>query len=406
MQLLSHDNVLLMSCKFSQETFRREQQQMQHETSSNLPGPGTSARMMPSFDTLELPTRQPPSIRSHSAEGSTSNDPILSRMTGARILAPEHLHPMPSQQARSQVEDSTGVGRHGHTVPAAQPENTGDINDTVTTTLVAEGDNPNEQHLSSAIAPYDLPTGDTSVSSYDSPSTQTALDVPSPYGDNPGRAVSPAIPYAVACPYDDIPSSSALHEEHLQLAPRSYDTSLSVASPYENARASVQIAPYEQSEGSDLSVSHPPLEEFSSDVPPAHHPPAMLETEFGTNSSFDSFSSLRMPTIEHYMQPQRMTIDEKVTSKQEEPESALCENQTGESTRTAETGSNTSQDGAAVTGKACVMCGKNPRQMLMYPCGHLCVCSECCKVIHDAAGGKINCPMCTKIVKDAVRVYR
>jgi hypothetical protein len=42
-------------------------------------------------------------------------------------------------------------------------------------------------------------------------------------------------------------------------------------------------------------------------------------------------------------------------------------------------------------GKECLICLTEPRNTLIMPCGHLCVCSDCGNTIHTK---KYTCPVC------------
>lgn len=48
----------------------------------------------------------------------------------------------------------------------------------------------------------------------------------------------------------------------------------------------------------------------------------------------------------------------------------------------------------------CTICFDNQIDKLCYPCGHLCVCSNCTKRINDS-----KCPICRKEVKEYVNVF-
>ena len=46
----------------------------------------------------------------------------------------------------------------------------------------------------------------------------------------------------------------------------------------------------------------------------------------------------------------------------------------------------------------CVICMDAPLEMVLVPCGHMCVCESCSRQI-------ISCPMCRKTVDNAVKVF-
>ena len=49
--------------------------------------------------------------------------------------------------------------------------------------------------------------------------------------------------------------------------------------------------------------------------------------------------------------------------------------------------------------KLCVVCMENPKNQILIPCGHVCVCEACAKDIGDA------CPLCRKEVKVKYAAY-
>ena len=55
--------------------------------------------------------------------------------------------------------------------------------------------------------------------------------------------------------------------------------------------------------------------------------------------------------------------------------------------------------GAADQGRLCVVCWDNDREVLLRPCNHYCVCTECCRQL----GGK--CPMCRRTFTNSERIY-
>ena len=54
---------------------------------------------------------------------------------------------------------------------------------------------------------------------------------------------------------------------------------------------------------------------------------------------------------------------------------------------------------AADQGRLCVVCWDNDREVLLRPCNHYCVCTECCRQL----GGK--CPMCRRTFTNSERIY-
>ena len=55
-----------------------------------------------------------------------------------------------------------------------------------------------------------------------------------------------------------------------------------------------------------------------------------------------------------------------------------------------------------LVGKDCCVCKAKPAVMLMYSCGHKCVCAECCEVFRK---GISKCPLCRRTIADFLRVY-
>ena len=54
-----------------------------------------------------------------------------------------------------------------------------------------------------------------------------------------------------------------------------------------------------------------------------------------------------------------------------------------------------SNDDAA---RECVVCLAAPRDHVLVPCGHNCVCDECCRAI-------TSCPICRATVERAVKLF-
>ena len=52
---------------------------------------------------------------------------------------------------------------------------------------------------------------------------------------------------------------------------------------------------------------------------------------------------------------------------------------------------------------ACVVCLETPKNSLLYPCGHACVCNDCGK---ELITRKLKCPLCRAPVKDCVKVFK
>ncbi|PHJ18792.1 zinc finger protein, partial [Cystoisospora suis] len=43
----------------------------------------------------------------------------------------------------------------------------------------------------------------------------------------------------------------------------------------------------------------------------------------------------------------------------------------------------------ASDGKECLICMTNPKDVMLYPCRHLCLCSDCLRSLHQE-----KCPIC------------
>lgn len=60
----------------------------------------------------------------------------------------------------------------------------------------------------------------------------------------------------------------------------------------------------------------------------------------------------------------------------------------------------------------CVICWQRPRNLMLYPCGHLCVCQQCWDVYyveHIREQGTVDnvairCPFCNQLVSDTVQI--
>lgn len=50
-------------------------------------------------------------------------------------------------------------------------------------------------------------------------------------------------------------------------------------------------------------------------------------------------------------------------------------------------------------GQICVTCLQNPREVALFPCGHVCVCADCSLRIDE------RCPVCREQVDETVGVY-
>lgn len=50
----------------------------------------------------------------------------------------------------------------------------------------------------------------------------------------------------------------------------------------------------------------------------------------------------------------------------------------------------------------CVVCMENPKEVLLYPCGHRCLCARCSVLLHLS---NFTCPICRAPVNDLVRIY-
>jgi hypothetical protein len=48
--------------------------------------------------------------------------------------------------------------------------------------------------------------------------------------------------------------------------------------------------------------------------------------------------------------------------------------------------------------KPCVVCHKNPRCMIVIPCGHPCLCEECAEIISKNPMHN-KCPTCDQIIE-------
>ena len=51
----------------------------------------------------------------------------------------------------------------------------------------------------------------------------------------------------------------------------------------------------------------------------------------------------------------------------------------------------------------CAICLSNPYEMLFQPCGHVCCCSDCSRILLDKWRPK--CPICRKAVENAQKIY-
>jgi hypothetical protein len=52
----------------------------------------------------------------------------------------------------------------------------------------------------------------------------------------------------------------------------------------------------------------------------------------------------------------------------------------------------------------CVVCLENPRQVLLLPCKHMCVCVRC-SVLMDVTSLTLTCPICRSCVQQKIRVF-
>ena len=67
-----------------------------------------------------------------------------------------------------------------------------------------------------------------------------------------------------------------------------------------------------------------------------------------------------------------------------------------------------SNDDGASDGRKCVICGKNPKVMCIFPCMHVCICENCVATVEAASksgGPGGGCPVCGKDVEKIVRVF-
>lgn len=53
-------------------------------------------------------------------------------------------------------------------------------------------------------------------------------------------------------------------------------------------------------------------------------------------------------------------------------------------------------------GKQCVVCIDRKRKVLIYPCGHKCLCRECAKGL---VANRSYCPICRGLIQDMVNIY-
>jgi len=53
--------------------------------------------------------------------------------------------------------------------------------------------------------------------------------------------------------------------------------------------------------------------------------------------------------------------------------------------------------------KLCKICFANPENITLIPCGHVCMCSECAKII--LAKPNAQCPICKATIQQTMRIY-
>jgi len=53
----------------------------------------------------------------------------------------------------------------------------------------------------------------------------------------------------------------------------------------------------------------------------------------------------------------------------------------------------------------CVICMTEPKDCVMYPCGHQCFCHTCSKRFKEQARHYV-CPICRNRVKDVIKVFK
>lgn len=49
--------------------------------------------------------------------------------------------------------------------------------------------------------------------------------------------------------------------------------------------------------------------------------------------------------------------------------------------------------------QVCVVCRQNPREMIMLPCGHVCLCEDCAEEITE------TCPVCRRKIEKKSAAY-
>lgn len=56
-----------------------------------------------------------------------------------------------------------------------------------------------------------------------------------------------------------------------------------------------------------------------------------------------------------------------------------------------------------ISGTLCIICQSDAKSILLVPCNHLCMCSECSKQL-DSNGDR-RCPICRKTIDKKIFVY-
>ena len=62
-------------------------------------------------------------------------------------------------------------------------------------------------------------------------------------------------------------------------------------------------------------------------------------------------------------------------------------------------------DPAQQQAEECVVCLVNKKEIVFYPCGHQCLCQECCERFKKESQHMI-CPICRNRIVDCIKIYK
>lgn len=179
-----------------------------------------------------------------------------------------------------------------------------------------------------------------------------------------------------------------------------YNTNMSSSSPYSNAFAYISSNHHHPTEQTRFNSTAQPTSVSQMVAPHTHDdisPDWMQESYYGLHLPYPSIYHHAPPSSNTRIHDEEARLSRQPIDRQTESVQQYDRENTQDNRESIQRTQRESQGAAE-----CVVCMSESRNMVLFPCRHMCLCEGCCsRVLSD----RRQCPLCRMEVTDTVKVY-